>query len=213
MFSILCDGRPLFSPVHLLYPSYWPAVLWNKCCELARNATSPHSPLTPSIFIMHQLLPKIVIAMPLSVREKPWHFDRVLAQAITQRCGLLTRLLPVHPEPTEGRVERLKGRVVREERRGHRTGEKRCYSPLPEFQAGVGLCWSRAESWENTVDNLSHPMRWNQAAWDWTDSRYWCVVWAGEWTFVVKLCVILSARKLFDHLHHVDRGDSLPSAP
>lgn len=67
--------------------------------ELARDATPLHSLLTPSIFIMLQLLAIIVIAMPLSLHEKSWHVDRVPARTITHRrvllLLLLTRPLPV----------------------------------------------------------------------------------------------------------------------
>lgn len=92
---------------------------------------------------MLQLLAKIVIAMPLSLHENSWHIDRVLARAITHQRGLLTRPLPVHPEPTEGKVERLNGRAVREGIRGHGSSEKRSQSPLPEFRAGISLCRPR----------------------------------------------------------------------
>lgn len=50
--------------------------------------------------------------MPLSLHEKSWHVDHVLAQAITHQRSLLTRLLPAHPEATEGRLQRLKGERV-----------------------------------------------------------------------------------------------------
>lgn len=77
--------------------------------NLLNDVTSPHSPLTPSIFIRLQLLAIIVIAMLLSLHEKSWHVDHVPARTITHHRGLLTRVLPAHPETTKARVERLKG--------------------------------------------------------------------------------------------------------
>lgn len=177
-------------------------MLWNKCCELDHDVTLPHLSLTPSIFIMLQLLPIIVITMPLSVHEKSWHVDHVLARAITH-CR--TQRLPVHPEPIEGQSVKVKGA-------GGEGGKERS--------------WLR---WEALAESSPRMPSWSRcllSSLRIMGKRGRQLIMANEvelaclrqdWQWLLMLCehnsghlwwncVILSACELFDHWHHSDGG-------
>lgn len=150
-------------------------IFWNKCCELSRDATLPHLPLTPFISIRLQLLCIFVTAAWEILARRP-------QSGSNHNSKLARQVLLVRPESSEGRVERLKRREVRDGRRGRASGEKLCQGPLAEFLTGAVLC-RHTENHGKTRRTINHEQRGGTSLLETELTKLLMRFWVEEWMF------------------------------